>query len=298
MFTTRSIVTSFANTNGGSAMKSLLTAMFLLMSLSLAACGSENTLNTDGTLPVSVDPSVTYVGTMCIDNGDCSDLRQICALDIRATDAAGYEISACVKGCDVEFKVVETKNVDGTWSKEQVKVSDTCQRNGKQDFYCDPEAFECVKGTAPVAPPVVTPPVVEPPVVEPTLPQFVSVSCCFNAANLTNGTYYAQLAWSTSDATNPEAFGKDGDLSLDSHGCFLSTQKVERSKVFMGYWVELTNGKAQDGNWLGAGTDDAYAPISCEVDSVDVNIGSHMNQCGFGLSDAANADGTSANCQE
>lgn len=268
-------------------MKTLITAA--LFALALTGCDAEqNSLSTEGTLPVSPDPSVVYVGEKCVDDSDC-DYRKLCVIDLRATESAGYTVMGCQAACDVEFETITVKNTDGTSEIKTVKVegSDTCQRYGDEGFYCDPEEYLCKEYTEEPT---------EPTDPEPTPAQFVKVSCCFNAAVLTANTY-AQLAWSTSDASNPEAFGKDGDLSLDANGCFTSTSKVERSKVFRGFWVELTLGLVQslddDGNvvygqWLGTGENDEFAPISCEVDDEPVTIGVHMDQCGFGIDDATN----------
>ena len=288
------------NSTGGNAMTRMHLIFVAFVALTLGACGAENVVDVDGPIPVTTqdgDPiavsQVNWDPDQCnpkneqdAGKADCN-FDEMCALDSLATAKHGMELYRCVTVCHAEFKTVKFE--DGT--SEVVKTEDSCQRFGDENWYCDMDLAdpECTEYVAvPTTPTPVDP---EP---TPASPVFVEVSCCFNTAHLTD-TMYAQLAWSTSSPDEPENFGKDGDLELDANGCFVSQGKVELSKLYLGFWTELTDGKVQGldangdvvyGQWLGNGSNGEYAPTSCTVDGESVAIGQHMPNCGFGFDDA------------
>jgi len=284
--------------NGGTVMmRNALIALLALSALALVACGEDpNNVHIEGVSGVA-GSNVEWDPNQCWSIDECL-VTEVCALDLQASALHGMDLRRCVTACTVDFVTVE--NEDGTSST--TKANDTCQRLGDESMYCDEDGAEgpvCTPYTAPVDPcaDCNSDPDPDPePVVDPEPAQFVEVSCCFNAGNLSGDTY-AQLAWSTSTPEDPENFGKDGDLELDADGCFVSSGKVERSKLYFGFWTELTAGKVQSlddngdvvfGEWLGSGTDNEFAPLSCEVDGETVDVGGHMANCGFGFDEAVN----------
>lgn len=291
------------NTRKEGTMTRIATLILLSLALSLGACAPTDTVSVDGPVPVTTengDPMgnlvLNYDAAQCnpkfegTDRDECA-FDEMCVLDATATAKFGVQLFTCVTVCHAEF----VENADGTVDKGE----DSCQRLGDEDWFCNMEAKdgpECVK-YAEVPNPCANCGNQEPETpVEPTPAEFVEVSCCFNTAHLTD-TMYAQLAWSTSSPENPENFGKDGDLELDSDGCFTSNQKVERAKLYLGFWTELTDGKVQyldengdvaNGQWLGTGENNEFVPLSCTVDGAAVTVGGHMANCGFGFDDATN----------
>lgn len=277
--------------NGGSVM--FKTTMFLCVCAFLIGCG-PNTVNVDGVMSTkNVGPTVVVEEVACTSNGDCK-ADQLCVLDLAASDVAKHTIMVCVLGCDADL---ETKvNPDGTSVTEKVAGTDTCQRAGDLTKFCDLTTHLCkeyvVKEPEPVKPD-------EPKPVDTV--KFIQLKCCFDRSSMKVGMF-AQLAWSTSSPENPENFATDADLTVKD-GCVESTEKIERAKVFLGYWIELTQGKAQDwvdfdgdkvkddneiveGEWLGAGENNEFKPESCTIDGLEVTVGAHMPSCGFGMADA------------
>lgn len=280
--------------NGGTAMRTLIVTLFLATLANLVACASDTETTISGTPNVNVDGNVNTTGgnhvadwdpSQCFSDEDCG-FNELCVIAPEASEQLGLDVYRCEAGCDAKFSTI--LNEDGT--SVTSKAGDSCQRFNDLSVYCDMDA----EG-GPVCTKYTVPPVEEP--VEPVLPQFVKVSCCFNAAVISE-TMFAQLAWSTSEADNPKGFGKDGDISLDDNGCFVSEGKVARANLYLGFWTELTDGTAADGQWLGSGSHNEYAPSNCTVDDIAVDIGAHMQSCGFGLGDAVLEDGSSANCLE
>jgi len=277
------------NVNRRSEMKSytLKAILATLFALGLVACANGTDTTIKGTPNVNADTDnnvAVWDADQCYSDEDC-DFDQTCKVNAKASKELGFEVSRCEKGCSAEYTTV--LNEDGTSVTK--KDGDTCQRFGDETVYCDPTDKVCVEYTTetPVEP--------EDP---PEEPAFIKVHCCFNAQNLMDGTYYAQLAWSTSTVDDPQNYGSDGNLTLDENGCFTSTSKVERGKYYRGFWTELTRGMASTDNWLGAGDNGEYAPISCEVDDVSAAIGTdHVQGCGIGLFDSVNEDGTTSACK-
>lgn len=257
-------------------MKTFLFAMMVAMVTMLAAaCGDTETVYEDS-VPTEITGVVEFVPPpeTCISNEDCDEM-EICQLSDKYTEKAGFMVSICILGCDAEFAPV--KNEDGTSSVTKVEGTDTCQRDGNMDLYCDKGKSNLCKEYT-VEEPVVEPTEPEPDV-EPTETEMTELMCCYDG-HVTG--LYGAFAWSMSTPTDPEKWTGVRDLSLDASGCFNTL--VDMNTVFLGFWVDMTYGPSkgksdEDIEWVAT----ALKPAECYIDGEAAQIGGFNNGWKFGL---------------
>lgn len=290
------------NANGGNMNRSI--ALFSV--LVFGACAEEdNTITLRDAMDV-VAHVATYNVEQCTGDSACF-FDQRCLLDKDAPIELGRDIYTCQDACQDGL----VSHVDGTITREEI---DSCQRDNftenPDNDRGNPESWFC-GGDSQChqydAMPDDTEPVVDPEPTTPTDPtddQFVEVSCTFGPAAMQEGIY-AQLSWSTSSEEDPKGWSKDGDMTLDEEGRFVSYEPI-RGAVTQGYWVELTLGTVEslddggnivDAIWLGEGEDGEFRPLNCEVDGVVVPIAEDQRfSCGIGIDGAVESGGTTSDC--
>ena len=258
-------------------MKKFLFAVAVMMVTMLAAaCGDTETVYEDPIPYEQVGPvvNVNYDLPTCLDNDDC-DETELCMLLPDVTEEVGYSVYGCKGGCDAEFLPV--KNEDGTSYNPKKPGTDTCQRYGNMELFCDKGGSnECKEYT--VDEPVVDLTEPEPPVVEPET-NMAELMCCYDG-HLTG--LYGAFAWSMSTPTDPEKGTGMRDLSLDASGCFNTL--VDMDTVFLGFWVDMTYGPSKDKadediEWVAT----ALKPAECYIEGEVAQIGGFNNGWKFGL---------------
>lgn len=268
-------------------MKKILGCVFcVVMAVFGAGCGDTNF---EDPVPVKVTDPIVVQDCAALDectaHDDCDDADRICVLIPDITEECGFAVSKCILGCDAELDTEEKKSPDGTSTVEVVKVpeTDTCQRNGAVDVYCDTETHLCVKYPEPVEEPAEPEEPVEPEP-EPEEPavdevKMTEISCCYDGdlAGL-----FGQMAWSTSTREDPASWASASDLDPDEDGCY--TAEVDMTTVTVGFWVDLTQGSHEvkpgepppDPPWLGS----AKKPSKCYIVGTEAVIGEFEE--GFG----------------
>jgi hypothetical protein len=185
-----------------------------------------------------------------------------------ATEECGYLVMQCRIGCDAELETIA--NEDGTSETVKVEDTDTCQRFGEFEMFCDMQSHMCKEYAA--EEPVVDPTDPEP-VVEPTDGANTEVKCCYDPQNLQGGLY-GVFSYSTSTPTNPEGWQQSPDLDIKNDGCF--SFLVDMGLVYKGFWVDMTreiypddDTEIPDDFWVG----EAAKPTTCYVAGKKVGVG-------------------------
>lgn len=297
--------------NGGNAMTRFTAMILLSLAMSLGACAPTDTVSIDGPVPVTTengDPMGNHVANwdpnQCWTNADCG-YDQLCVLDLMATQKLGFDAMRCVVACNAEFETVNFE--DGTSKVVKVEDSDTCQRFGDEEYFCDMDAADgptCVEYTDEPGPctECQTPQEPEEPTepetpVEPQ-PEYYSITCCFNPGLYGNGQDF-RVNFGGGVVEPSLSGGLHWNIVMDENGCGTSTGFYRMDNVTLGFWTELTNGPVSDNhdNWLGSGANGEYEPISCTVNDVEYGVGNQVQGCGFGTYDAFDAEsGQSLDC--
>ena len=90
---------------------------------------------------------------------------------------------------------------------------------------------------------------------------------------------YGQFSWSTSTAWDPNAW--DAGRDRDFHD-FWTCAMVDRSLVWLGFFVDITYGLAHDEQWLNE------VPEECTIDGEEVAVGAgYVYKRGTPLGDMA-----------
>ena len=236
----------------------------VLVATLAAACGD---VTVAGPVPVTMEgEQETEEGGVgveveiapCTVDSEC-DSTQLCLLHSGASERAGYWISLCQTGCDVQL----VERFDGSVTK--VAGSDTCQRDGRADIFCDADldlptfhmcrepSTEELAASAPAEDP--TPP--------PQGGDEDELSCCYSGDTV---GLFGQFAWSESSVENPEEWRSAYDLEIGSDGCFAA--RMDLSSVYSGFWVDLTRGLARYDRWQGS----TRQPLSCYLNGRSLAI--------------------------
>ena len=248
--------------------------MFLVLS---AGCGDDTTI-----IEEHVSKTTNVDLDTCETDDDCVLERQMCRLDADRTAAEGFGIFTCQHGCDARMLYVE--NEDGTSSGSKDPGTDTCQRFGNMDLYCDLFGDHECKEYSDV---VIDDPTV--PVIEPVVQSEVRyVEYCYSGGSFMG--LWGQIAWSEATQSAPDAWkpGRDLDISVlnGSFGCFGTNVIWADALTETGmkvFYADMTRGKhvgiqAVDAllEWLNVN----WYPDFCTVDGEPGVLGDYVDQKG------------------
>lgn len=286
--------------NGGNVMNRLSILIAAMLAIAIGACAPQDTVSIDGPVPVTTedgDPMGQHVmnweADQCdpklegTDADECA-FDEMCVLNPTASAKLDTEVFECVTLCHADFAPVDFE--DGTSKVVKVEGTDTCQRLGDEDWYCDMDAANptCVEYTTDPGPCETcnTDPVVDPEPTPDPEPQFYSITCCWNSEVLEDNVDY-RVNFSGGVLDSSKSGGLNWNIVMDDENCGTSSGFYRTDNVSRGFWTKLTNGMVSDNhdNWL-----DGIAPEYCEVNGAEYGIGDDVQGCGFGTYDAYDAE--------
>jgi len=208
-----------------------------------------------------------------------------CVLSDGVTDSRGMTTLVCVAECEVDTVV----HADG--SVDIVPGTDSCDRFGQTEFFCDPtihlcrtltkeekkaekEADDACEGEGEGEGEDPTPAIGS-----------VEIECCYERSIASQG-YFGAFGWGPAGAVGADrVFAPARNLSVSStSGCFHAV--IDQSVVTIGYWVDPVLGR-----WTSDRTavwdDCRHQPRACYIDGESVTVGTCQHGKGWPFGPAA-----------